>query len=326
MCQRPQHGEALLGREQRLRRLVGELGRVARAGGVRQVGGIRHHQVEALARHRLVEAAFQEAHATGELEPLGVARAPPRARRARGRSPSPSPWGARSRAPAPPLPSRCRRRESASSASGSGTELERSLDQRLRLRARREHVRRHRERERPELPAADQLRHRHALLGPAAHQLAKARALGGRERLVELDVEPEPIDARARARAGTRRRAARSRSPASRSAPSSSAGARGWSSSFEPPAASCPAPGGLGARRHLDVDRVEQVLEIAGQDRLELVQRDARAVVGDARLREVVGADLLAAVAAPDLRAPRAGALARLARPARPPAAARAGS
>ena len=42
---------------------------------------------------------------------------------------------------------------------------------------------------------------------------------------------------------------------------------------------------------------VEQLVEVALQDVVELVQRDARAVIGDAGLREVVGADLLAAVA-----------------------------
>jgi hypothetical protein len=43
------------------------------------------------------------------------------------------------------------------------------------------------------------------------------------------------------------------------------------------------------------VDLVEQVVEVALQHGLELVNRDARAVIGDPALREVVGADLLAA-------------------------------
>ena len=82
-----------------------------------------------------------------------------------------------------------------SSASRCGQQLERGLDQRLGLGARRQHVRRHRERQRPELLAADQLGHRHALVRAPAHQLAKARALAGGDRLVELEVEPQAIDA-----------------------------------------------------------------------------------------------------------------------------------
>src|SRR5580693_2674573 len=44
--------------------------------------------------------------------------------------------------------------------------------------------------------------------------------------------------------------------------------------------------------------RLDEQVEVAIEYALELMQREVDAVVGDARLREVVGADLLAAVTA----------------------------
>src|SRR5262245_40498871 len=54
---------------------------------------------------------------------------------------------------------------------------------------------------------------------------------------------------------------------------------------------------------------VEQLVELAVHDALDLVQREVDAVVGDAALREVVGADALRAVAGADQRLARRGGL-----------------
>ncbi len=47
--------------------------------------------------------------------------------------------------------------------------------------------------------------------------------------------------------------------------------------------------------------RIDDGLQAAFHDQVELVQREADAVIGEAVLREVVGADLLAAIAGADL-------------------------
>src|SRR5215472_6077960 len=54
----------------------------------------------------------------------------------------------------------------------------------------------------------------------------------------------------------------------------------------------------LGRLRRLQ--RADELVEVAVEDRLQPVERQADAVVGDAALREVVGADAVAAVAAAD--------------------------
>src|ERR1700688_5027675 len=48
--------------------------------------------------------------------------------------------------------------------------------------------------------------------------------------------------------------------------------------------------------------RLDEQVEIAVEHALELMQREVDAVVGDARLRKVVGADLLAAITGPHHR------------------------
>ena len=54
------------------------------------------------------------------------------------------------------------------------------------------------------------------------------------------------------------------------------------------------------------VSRVHQFVEVAGDDLRQAIQRQALdAMVGDAALREIVGADALAAIAAADLQAAR---------------------
>src|SRR5579862_7361944 len=50
---------------------------------------------------------------------------------------------------------------------------------------------------------------------------------------------------------------------------------------------------------------LDDVLDVTVHDARQVVLREADAVIGDAVLREVVGADLLGAVARADLRAPR---------------------
>ncbi len=60
------------------------------------------------------------------------------------------------------------------------------------------------------------------------------------------------------------------------------------------------------------MDGVEQLVDIPLQDRLEAVQRDPRTMVGQPRLREVVGPDLLAALTAAHLAATLIRALPRL--------------
>src|SRR5688572_27199956 len=61
---------------------------------------------------------------------------------------------------------------------------------------------------------------------------------------------------------------------------------------------------GLGALQALGLmpgdDSAHEIVEVAVDDAIELVQREADAVVGDAVLREVVGADLLRAFAGAD--------------------------
>ena len=63
--------------------------------------------------------------------------------------------------------------------------------------------------------------------------------------------------------------------------------------------------------------RIDEFVEIAGHDAIDLVERQVDAVIGDAALREIVGADALAAIAGADLgfavgsaRGVQAGALA----------------
>ncbi len=47
-------------------------------------------------------------------------------------------------------------------------------------------------------------------------------------------------------------------------------------------------------------ERVDELVEVAVHDRVDLVEREVDAVVGHAALREIVGADALAAIAAAD--------------------------
>ena len=54
-------------------------------------------------------------------------------------------------------------------------------------------------------------------------------------------------------------------------------------------------------------ERVNQLVEIAVHDRVDLIERQPDAVVGDSALREIVGADALVAHAGTDLAAALAG-------------------
>src|SRR5258706_11054890 len=58
-------------------------------------------------------------------------------------------------------------------------------------------------------------------------------------------------------------------------------------------------------------ERADDVVQFTVHDALDLVQGQADAVVGDAALREVVGADALGAVARPDQRFARRSGLGR---------------
>src|SRR5262245_25106690 len=57
-------------------------------------------------------------------------------------------------------------------------------------------------------------------------------------------------------------------------------------------------------------ERVDDVAEIAGDDGVELVEIQIDAVIGDAILRKIVGADAFVAVAGTDLAAARFGTFA----------------
>src|SRR5262245_41099111 len=51
----------------------------------------------------------------------------------------------------------------------------------------------------------------------------------------------------------------------------------------------------------------DQFLQFAGDDRVQLVQRQVDAMIGDAVLWKIVGTDAVAAIAAPNQRAPLLG-------------------
>src|SRR5690606_18907759 len=117
---------------------------------------------------------------------------------------------------------------------------------------------------------------------------------------------------RARGRAGARRRgAATPRRGGAATPPNASArrpGARSRPRTLRSPAPTprrAPAGGSAGvdpARRELlglvrRVQRLEQLVHVAVQDRVELVEREPDAVIGQAVLREVVGADALGSIA-----------------------------
>src|SRR5262245_30055659 len=59
-------------------------------------------------------------------------------------------------------------------------------------------------------------------------------------------------------------------------------------------------------------ERVEDLVQLAVHDAVDLVEREVDAVIGDAALREVVGADALGAVARADEALARRGGLRRL--------------
>ncbi len=180
-------------REERPLRLVGELRRQLRGVAFRQVGRVRHDHVKASIRHRREAVAAQQLHALRQLEPLRVAPSHLEGRRR-------EIGGGDLR-----LGSLLRQRQR--DRSGAGAEIEDpqrglpvlggpkgGLDQRLGLRPGNQHVRRHLERKRPELLRPEQQGHGHALLGPAAHQLAEARPLLRRHRLLEIEVEAQALD------------------------------------------------------------------------------------------------------------------------------------